>query len=218
MIITVDTSEDKSVRLIDEYFLAYKALHPFIAKKIEWKLESLDYGDFRSDYQLIEVKIAGDLESSLNSGHLQEQCRYMLQQSPKMNRHLLVYDVTDPAVRQRAYEMATEYCMFVHWADSPHQLIDKIITICRTPQYTINLDLPVKESGVETSLVSALCYAVKGLGRECAAEIVGWRKTFEDLVEDLSAEKVQKTVFEFYGKEMQALTDKVCKAIWGETA
>jgi hypothetical protein len=118
-----------------------------------------------------------------------------------------------------AGSLAQKYNTYITHKSLGTAAIDYIVNICLDERDDpLDLNLPIKRRDIEPSLVAALGYTVKGLSMECAAEIVGWRKTFEDLVEDLSAEKVQKIIFEFYGKEMQALTDKVCKAIWGETA
>jgi ERCC4-type nuclease len=74
MIITVDTSENKSLQYID----TWNALRPQKSKEITWSYQSLDYGDIRGERgQIFEIKIDEDLGSSLKSGHLEEQLRYM---------------------------------------------------------------------------------------------------------------------------------------------
>jgi hypothetical protein len=214
MIITVDTSENKSLQYID----TWNVIHPKKTEEITWAYQSLDYGDIRGERgQIFEIKIDEDLSSSLKSGHLEEQLRYMYACAEHLPRYLVCIGAITIDEYKWAGSLAQKYNTYITHKSLGTAAIDYIVNICLDERDDpLDLNLPIKRRDIEPSLVAALGYTVKGLSMECAAEIVGWRKTFEDLVEDLSAEKVQKIIFEFYGKEMQALTDKVCKAIWGD--
>ncbi len=210
MIITVDTAEQKSPVLFEQWAECY----PKKAKGIEVKVESLDYGDWAGNGKVIEFKYNNDLIDSLYSGRLEEELRYMLEQSPSWNRYLVVCGEFEPSVYDHAVTLAQQYFTMIRRRSVGVDAVDLMVSLLGSPPVVCDISLPILDRKMERSLVGALCYAVKGLSMECSAEIVGWRKTFEDLVEDLSAEKVQKVIFDFYGKEMQSLTDKVCKAIW----
>jgi len=211
--ITVDTSENKSLHYLD----AWQTIRPRKSQDVEFVYKSLDYGDYWGENgQIIEVKIDADLPASLKSGHLEEQLRYMYSCAQHKPRYLLCIGAITLDDYKWAGRLAQSYNTYITHKALGTAGIEWMVDLCDGEwDEPLDLNIPIKRSDIASGLVAALAYAVKGLSMECAAAIVGWRKTFEDLVEDLSAEKVQKIVFEFYGKEMQALTEKVCRAIWG---
>jgi len=215
MLIAHDTAEQKSKSWVG----IWQGSHPQLAKTIMFKPCNLDAADFESVHAAIELKIDKDLKDSIKSGHLEEQLRYMLyfykQFEDPPARHLVIVGSFDIDVFKTAVSLCQSYNTYFHHRKDALEGMECIVDLCRTERLPLDLSIPIKQRDINSSLVGALGYAVHGLSMACAAEIVGWRKTLEDLVNDLDATKVSKIINEYYNRDMGALADKVNGIIWG---
>lgn len=225
--IYLDSAERKSVVLMDEFF----SLHPKITanyKTFQTPLVNKNTGkrvfDVKCANKGIELKIDDDLESSLNSGHLEQQIRDMKDYliSFPDSEIWVVTNCQTPVALYRLNTLCQNYGIW--WAGCYKKSIpEKIMEIIQGNKKNRDSRLPVRQGHHNQSLEEGLAHFCAGFTPEFAhfmCEMISRRigcdlneLTPKIFINSLDLNEISVMANIYYKKQMSALAEKIAKAL-----
>lgn len=219
----IDTQEVRSAPYWNDYPLRHpRTPHTFT-------FTSLDIGDVAAGDWLIECKLGADLDQSLKTNHLQDQCRRMAVRriecaagGQTLKLVVACCDMPNSPITLQTYKwlvgVAFYAGVYMFHKNTLQEMIDHIVLMTATPHDVRDLSIPYKISGVPAGVVSALSYACPGVSMELAAWFVKdlHLNTIADCLKP-NVDEWEMSALGYYGRNQKKLCGKLWRVLHGET-
>jgi hypothetical protein len=221
--IIIDSREQKTPRLMEYWTQS----HPQLAKTVHYSVLTCKVGDVLSPEtkQLFSIKWGADLESSLNTGHLADECRrirefclesgwtsyLVLADTMEFHMNLILYD--------RAVQIAQEYGLWIKRRSSVAEGFELLMNLVQKPKKQIELNIPVVKSKKRADLVLGLSMLITGISIDFWEFALPESDQCKSLKDILTIEKSywNTQLSLFYKKNMQHMYQLICQKIYGES-